>query len=25
LSMRIIDSDISRQTYELTRKLVGLD
>ena len=25
LSKRIIDSDISRQTYELTRKLVGLD
>ena len=25
LSNRIIDSDISRQTYELTRKLVGLD
>ena len=24
LSKRIIDSDISRQTYELTRKLVGL-
>ncbi len=25
LSNRIIDSDISKQTYELTRKLVGLD
>ncbi len=25
LSKRIIDLDISRQTYELTRKLVGLD
>ena len=25
LSKRIIDSDISRQTYELTRKLVGLE
>ncbi len=25
LSKRIIDSDISRQTFELTRKLVGLD
>ena len=25
LSRRIIDPDISRQTYELTRKLVGLD
>ena len=25
LSRRIIDSDISKQTYELTRKLVGLD
>jgi len=25
LSRRIIDSDISKETYELTRKLVGLD
>ncbi len=25
LSKRIIDSDVSRQTYELTRKLVGLE